>query len=103
MRLHRMVMIHVMLDREALEPLLAELRGAGVTGYTIVPAEGLGKHHGPRLAQAGQPLPNVVVESITTEDVAEQFVERLRETHLLARALTLALLDVRVLRHEKFL
>ena len=80
--------------------LIEDLRELGAKGYTITDARGQG-HRGKR-AQDWELSGNIRLEVICDAALAERLVAQLRERYYDHYAMILYLLDVEVLRPQKF-
>ena len=80
--------------------LIEDLRELGARGYTITDARGQG-HRGKR-TQDWEHSGNIRLEVICDSAIAERLVAHLRERYYDHYAMILYLLDVEVLRPQKF-
>lgn len=99
MQLTPMRLVTVIAADHLEQALVAELKGLGATGYTVLPARGEG-HHGIRTSDLEGA--NVRIEVIVDHATADRIVERLH-THFQPRhALVLYVTAVEVVRGDKF-
>jgi len=80
--------------------VLRDLKALGARGYTITDARGDGTH-GERDA-AWPSSANIRIEVLCTEQTASQIVEHLQNRYYANYGMVTFLLDVQVLRPEKF-
>jgi nitrogen regulatory protein P-II 2 len=81
------------------ERLIEEIRRAGATGYTIVPAEGDGSRH---IRAGDRADENVRIETITSPQVADLLLSRLAQDYFPHFAIIVFVTQVQVVRGDKY-
>lgn len=93
-----MTLLTIVAEEVLEQRLVRVLHEAGIAGYTVTPARG----EGARGLRQGASGTNIRLDTITTNEVAEELIDHLRVHYFANYAIVVWLSDVRVVRQEKY-
>jgi nitrogen regulatory protein P-II 2 len=94
-------MVRIVCEKMLLPPLIEYFKSIELHGYTVFDVRGEGSR-GPRLGDTVE-TGNVEIELITSASLAEAILQKLHDDYFHRHAIIAYIMDVKVLRKEKFL